>query len=230
MRATDRPRRLNTIAVIGTFCVAVIASGVTYAATSGSSAVKACANSKGVLRLLDAHGRCPKHYSKISLNQRGPRGRAGARGPAGPGATSLSVGSTVGLVTKESKPIGGTTLTVEVLCNPANEESQVYVNLDAAGPAFSFEGTASTDGTGSILYEDPAGGSAVVQTLGSTVHQYNALQPGDAHSVEFTSTGKTLQADMLFAQGSKMFSVKLAAFEASDFSSCWAHAMVTPAG
>jgi len=64
--------------------------------TGGS--VHACANSRGTLRLLE-HGDCPRHYSKVTINERGPRGPRGERGrrglpgTPGPGAVSLVVNS-----------------------------------------------------------------------------------------------------------------------------------------
>jgi hypothetical protein len=214
--------------------IAATATGITYAATSSSTdTVHACANTKGKLALLDAHGDCPKNFSKVSINERGPQGKTGPtgpqgkRGPAGPGAIKLSVTSASGLVTKESKPIAGTGLTVEVLCDPA-EDAQVYVNLNQTGASFTFEGTASDAGTGQVLYESPGGGGVVVQALGATTKIVAAAQPGDPHSVEFTTTDQTVAASLLVAQGAKMFSVELGAFRTAG--SCWSHAMVIPAG
>jgi hypothetical protein len=222
--------RIGNLAVAVGLVVAGAATGVAYAATSGGTTVHACTNSKGTLRLIGAHGHCPKHFKKVSINQRGqtgargPKGNTGNTGPAGPGAVGLSVTSTSGLVTKESAPIAGSELTVEVLCDPA-DDAQVYLNLNAAGTPFTFEGTAAADLVGSFLHESP-GGSVASAALGSTAKIVNGTEPGDAHSVEFTASSGTVTANILVAQGSKMFNLQLGAFESGT--SCWSHAMVTP--
>jgi hypothetical protein len=216
--------------------IAATATGITYAATSTDGSVRACANSKGTLRLLDPHGNCPANYSKVSISKRGPKGKPGATGPrgkqgvAGPGAVRLAVSSTSGLKTKETARIAGTTLTVEVLCNPA-DNAQVYVSLDHAGAPFTFEGMAGYVGmgSGSVLYQDPtSAASNESQNLTDRTAEVSASQLGDPHSVEFSSMNGIVAANLVLAQGSRMFSVQLGAFHSDD--SCWAHAMVIPAG
>lgn len=213
--------------------IAGVATGITYAATSISGGtVHACRDAKGVLALLNSHGHCPSHFVKVTLNQQGPRGKTGKTGktgPAGPGAIRLAVASTGGLVTKESAPIAGSTLTVEVLCS-ATDEAQVYINLNAPGKPFTFEGTGSWDGSsgsGMASWLDPTTDAVVPQALGATVKQVAAQQNGEAHSVEFTATGGTLVADVLVTQGGHSFSVQMGEYR--DPTRCFAHAMVTPA-
>lgn len=212
--------------------IAAAATGITYAATRDGDSVHACANSKGTLRLLNAHGHCPKHYSKVTLNEQGPRGKTGKTGktgPPGPGAIRLAVSSTSGLSKQESTQIAGSTLTVEVLCSPA-DDAQVYINADGAGAPWTFEGNASgTAGSATLLYENPNGSPAPTQQIAQTAEIVAGEQGGDAHSVEFTTDADTLEASVLVAQGDHMFTVQLGAYVAEDDSSCWAHALVTPA-
>jgi hypothetical protein len=71
--------------VVPALAVAIVATasvGVTYAATSRHDA-KACETSKGYLALASAKGHCPKHTSKVTLGEQGPRGERGAPGRAG---------------------------------------------------------------------------------------------------------------------------------------------------
>jgi hypothetical protein len=215
--------------------IAATATGITYAATNTDGSVRACANSKGTLRLLDAHGNCPANYTKVSISKRGPRGKTGKtgprgkQGPAGPGAMRLAISSANGLKSKETAHIAGSTLTVEVLCDPA-DNAQVYVNLDQPGAPFTFEGTAGYVGmgTGSLVYQNPTSETSIEsQDLTEATAQVAAAQLGDAHSVEFTSMNGTVAANLVLAQGSKVFSVQLGAFHSDN--ACWAHAMVIPA-
>ena len=234
-------RLAPTVAVVAAgIAIAGTATGITYAATSGSTTGKviACRDAKGVLALLNSHGHCPAHFVKVAINEQGPRGPRGPRGPigpAGPGAVRLAVRSSGGAVSKESKPIAGSTLTVQVLCNP-DDNAQVYINLNPPGSPFIFEGTAGLagdGGSGSALWLDPVTDAPKPATLGPTSKSIGAEQSATLHSVEFTSNsgsapGGTVVADVLVTQGSHMFTVQLAAYQ--DPTHCFAQAMVTPAG
>jgi hypothetical protein len=221
--------------------VAGAATGITYAATSSTGgSVRACANSNGTLRLLSANGQCPKHYRKVSINERGPRGpigktgprgRAGHPGAPGPGALSLVVHATTpGTVTKVSPTIGGSGLTVEVVCVP-EQEAQVYINLDNPGSVFTFEGAGSFTGTGAgtASWLKESDDSVVTTTLSPTPVILSAEQSGTPHSVEFTTTNGSLAGDVLVTRGNHVFSVQFGAFRDST-NTCWSHALVTPAG
>jgi hypothetical protein len=62
--------------ILAVAIVATATAGVTFA-SSASHGVKACENSKGVLVVASAKGRCPKHDSKVSLGKTGPKGATG---------------------------------------------------------------------------------------------------------------------------------------------------------
>jgi hypothetical protein len=162
---------------------------------------------------------------------RGPRGKTGKTGPAGPGAIRLAVKSTNGLVTKKSKPVAGSKLTVEVICDPANY-AQVYINENVPGSPFTVTGSGSWNGsagTGEVLFLNGSG-DPTVKTFGDTSKTVAIAQTGDPHSVEFISSQDTIEANVLVAQGSHMFSVLLAGFRDPGSASCFAQALVTPAG
>lgn len=234
-------RTVPTVAVLAAgLTIAASATGITYAASSGSTgSVHACANSKGTLRLLE-HGDCPRHYSKVTINERGPRGprgergRRGVPGTPGPGAVSLVVNAATAPTCNptcwtESDPIAGTGLAVEVLCAP-QQEAQVYINLNSAGSVFTVEGDATYSGTGSgnVLWLNAAGDAPVTTNLSSTPTLLSTQQVGDPHSVEFTAPNGSLIADVVVTQDNHVFSVELAEYR--DSNTCWAHAMVTPTG
>ncbi len=232
-------RRAIAVTIAG-LAVATAATGITYAATTGGTAVHACRNSAGTLRLIDSHGHCPSNYTKVWISERGPRGPRGYRGlpgepgepgAPGPGAVSLVLqSSSCGVCSKESGPIDGTGLTVEVLCVP-QQEAQVYVNLTAPGSTFFIEGTASYSGTGdgNVLWLNQAGDGVVTTHLGPVPTHLSTQQVGTQHSVEFTAPNGSLVADVLVTQDDHMFAVQLGEYRDSS-NNCWAHALVTPAG
>jgi hypothetical protein len=65
--------RTPHFAVIATLALAFSAvSGFAVAAGTRSPTVHACANSKGVLKLLSSKGKCARGYSKVTLDKTGP--------------------------------------------------------------------------------------------------------------------------------------------------------------
>ena len=55
-----------------------VASGATYAATTGTAGAKACVTSSGNLKLVNGNGSCPSGSSPAVLGAQGPAGPAGA--------------------------------------------------------------------------------------------------------------------------------------------------------
>jgi hypothetical protein len=89
-----RPSR-SGVAVAATLGVALVVAvgGVTLAANGSKSAgtVYACANKAGKLQLLSSKGACAHGFSKVALNQQGPRGLQGSPGASGsPGSPGAS--------------------------------------------------------------------------------------------------------------------------------------------
>lgn len=73
--------------VTGLLVGALLAGTGVALAASSSSGTKACATSRGYLRLANSAGKCPKHTTKVTLGARGrtgPTGPKGARGATGP--------------------------------------------------------------------------------------------------------------------------------------------------
>jgi hypothetical protein len=67
----------TAVAIVALFAAGV-ASGVTYAATTGAAGAKACVTSSGVLELLKGNGTCPAGSGPAVLGAQGPPGPAGA--------------------------------------------------------------------------------------------------------------------------------------------------------
>jgi hypothetical protein len=90
------PRAVGCLMVGGAALIAALgATGVTYAATSGTPKLHACANSAGVLALLNSKGKCPSGFTKVTLNAQGVAGSTGPAGPrglAGPSGASGAQG------------------------------------------------------------------------------------------------------------------------------------------
>ena len=72
-----RLKHLAAVAVVALFAAGV-ASGATYAATSGAAGAKACVTSSGVLELLKGNGTCPAGSAPAVLR---PRGRPARPAP-----------------------------------------------------------------------------------------------------------------------------------------------------
>jgi hypothetical protein len=81
--------RLNVVNLAALLVLALVATGITFAATSGSSGtLSGCASKKtGALRILTSKHKCGKGESSLSWNAQGPPGATGATGAVGaPGA------------------------------------------------------------------------------------------------------------------------------------------------
>ena len=113
---------LVRIGRLGTFSLGVVATvavvgTVNYAFADGSSTIVACANkSTGAMRLL-GRGNCQKTETRLTWNEQGPSGSAGAKGDSGPaGANGQNLfavdanGATIGPVWG----MNGATATVEI--------------------------------------------------------------------------------------------------------------------
>ena len=105
--ASNAQKRLNPLNVMSTIAVFAALGGGAYAAVGSipgaDGVIHACVPSKGgLLRVIGAGKKCPKHEKVLAFNQRGPQGlpgtpgapgAAGAKGepgPQGPGATTFS--------------------------------------------------------------------------------------------------------------------------------------------
>jgi hypothetical protein len=85
--------------LLGLLVGALLAGGGYALATTRSTVIHACVNSKTRGLTLPARGRCPRGSRQVSWNQRGPRGATGARGPAGASGSPATI--SVGSVTTE---------------------------------------------------------------------------------------------------------------------------------
>jgi hypothetical protein len=72
-----RTKQIAVVATVALFA-AGIASGATFAATTGAEGAKACVTSGGALKLLMGNGSCPAGSSPAVLGAQGPSGPAGA--------------------------------------------------------------------------------------------------------------------------------------------------------
>jgi hypothetical protein len=127
------------VAVIAAFAAGVIGVGGVAMAANKSTHVQACANSKGVLALLNANGSCPSRFSKVAIAERGLRGPAGAHGrrgltgpagargkPGNPGVGPQSTIATASARTGKIIALTGTTVTVKAACTPTTLAKLVF--------------------------------------------------------------------------------------------------------
>ena len=70
-------KQLAAVAIVAVVAGGV-ASGATYAATTGTAGAKACVTSSGILKLVNGNGSCPSGSSPAVLGAQGPAGPAGA--------------------------------------------------------------------------------------------------------------------------------------------------------
>src|SRR5579875_364059 len=77
---TRRTGRLTVAAVAAGVCVAA-GGGYAVAASGRSETVTVCVSARTHALYM---GRCARHDTRLSWNERGPRGRRGATGPSGP--------------------------------------------------------------------------------------------------------------------------------------------------
>ena len=76
-------RRFGARNALGLSALSVALGGVSYAASTGSGTVRACAAGNGAL-FLQKGRHCAKNERGLSWAQRGPAGARGATGPQGP--------------------------------------------------------------------------------------------------------------------------------------------------
>jgi len=71
---------------VGAACAAIVAVGTTYALaqSAATETLRACANSAGVMRLVDADASCKKGETAVEWNVAGPTGPQGPKGDPGP--------------------------------------------------------------------------------------------------------------------------------------------------
>lgn len=80
--------RGNAIAIAALFLA--LGGGYAIAATTHKTkTITVCANKKTGLLYLHQRGRCKRGQTRVTWNQQGPRGAAGAQGPAGASAISV---------------------------------------------------------------------------------------------------------------------------------------------
>jgi hypothetical protein len=223
-------RNAVALAVVAAgLAVAGAATGITYAATSSSSgSVHACANSNGTLRLLDAHGHCPKHFAKVSISERGPRGKTGKAGPRGPGARLLAVDTTRDDFTDTATyRVPGTGLEVEALCR-AHSTSALYITDLTGAAKYEVSGQSyfiGDSGGYNLVYQGGSHPSSV--THGSA--QVAFTQPAQVSvTSEVVDDSGVLTSELLAVRGSASFTVSLLAKQSHN--SCEVRAQITPSG
>jgi hypothetical protein len=158
MEEKSKVRRFNNFRptpalIVAIAALAVALGGAAYAAIPGNGVIHGCYNSGGNLKVIDTATApsCPKGYTALTWNQRGPQGPQGQQGPAGPagapGADQLYFAQASGQVSLSEQPIssgpyfadlGGPSVTVNV---PANSIVKFRV---------SYEGQTSPDQFGNF--------------------------------------------------------------------------------
>jgi hypothetical protein len=134
--------RLLVALIIGVL-VGSLMTGVTFAATSSSSGVKACANSKGVLALL-SKGRCKSGYKATTISKQGPTGKTGKTGPAGPGALSSVLHVTTDFKDGPDLAVGNIGLHSTCVVSGIQPEADLLMNDRSVGGNLYVSGTATT--------------------------------------------------------------------------------------
>jgi hypothetical protein len=174
-----RVRSSRALAVVaGGAVLVMLTTGVALATTS--SGYSACANSSGRLGLESSAGKCPSHFSKVSVGAQGPRGPKGAAGSPGAQGPSGVVSMT------QYEPDGATAVTADSFGFLGSPAEEYFANGDTAAEVVATVDTASADGNAidevlGVCYE-PVGGSTV-QNVDYVIPQFQA--PEDSY---FTQT------------------------------------------
>jgi hypothetical protein len=232
--------RTAGIAMIAVATLGLSAAGGFTAAASTRSprTVRACANSKGTLKLLSKKGHCAKGYSRVTLNKKGPKGAPGLRGlrgPTGPGAQSSGATGTLasGFVAGPSISVAGTDLTVLTQCQAA---TAAIVNIDGS-TNYAVRGAAQATFAGNTAVTEAnfpidAGDSQTVPipNSGSLIDFSSNSGSADRSSAlvaESGSSGKPkLGTTVLVTDGTATFTIDV--FLSVDATSCSVAAQVTP--
>jgi hypothetical protein len=138
--------RIKLSHLVAGVVVGALLVGAGYAlATTRTTVIHACVNSKSRALTVPARGKCARGSRALSWNQRGPRGTTGAKGAAGAkGASGLEGNSatvSVGSVTTES---AGSQATVSNSGSGSNAILNFGIPQGAAG--------ANAAGTGATAY------------------------------------------------------------------------------
>lgn len=222
-------RRFLLVAVLSAVALAAVASGITYAATSTTTAtLHACANRAGTLRLLQ-HGKCPSGYAKVSLNRQGPRGLTG---PAGPGAFTMRAVTDSSTTAVVDRALPGMGLTAHVLCAVGTgSQSALYLEDVSGTTAYTVNGSADQTSSGAhatLVYDTGSHGN-----LPNGPSLVEITQPADLHAnselvlQSDTSAGGQLSADVVATRAGKKAIIHLYLFQSGTH--CVAQAEVTPA-
>jgi hypothetical protein len=84
----------NVIAMVALFVAlggAALAAGNAFVSSSG--VIQGCVGKSGVLYVVKAGKKCPKHTTSVPFNQRGPRGTNGTNGTNGKNGENGTSGS-----------------------------------------------------------------------------------------------------------------------------------------
>jgi hypothetical protein len=206
--------------------VAVTATGLTYAATTPRTAyVYACANHWHTLHIMRPGGRCEPGFTKVAINQRGPRGPRGARGP---GAQPLTIHSTEGNTTRAGNLIGHTGLRATTACSPGGA-ARLYI-LDTDGSAdFEVSGPAQFSGTSGgqnlMLYYDGRTARTVPLNHGANLVDLPQRANKNANA-EFQIADGSLATSVLVTRRTETFTINM--YLHVDSEHCGVQAQITP--
>jgi len=222
-------RRFLLVAVLSAVALAAVASGITYAATSTTTAtLHACANRAGTLRLLQ-HGKCPSGYAKVSLNRQGPRGLTG---PAGPGAFTMRAATDSSTTSVVDRALPGTGLTAHALCAVGSGfQSALYLEDMTGTSSYTVNGSAenSSPGAHAVLVYGPSGHPNLPAGTSLVEISQSAALHANSEFVLFDddSAGGQLTADVVVTRAGRKAIIHLYLYQSGTH--CVAQAEVTPA-
>jgi hypothetical protein len=216
-----------SVAVIAFAIGATLVGGVSVAAGKSPAHARACVTGKGALRLLSSHGKCAKGTKKLTLNVRGPRGVAGARGPAGPGArtTAANGNLTVTGDTGNTIMLKGTDLGVYVDCS---DNDHAYVAILGADDYF-VRGSAIWSGVGLVTASNVGDTDLMTSpsSPGLISFENHDSDVGSIASVSVQTGQGQASVQLLITDGTVSATVQVMLI--SDSQDCHAIATVVPA-
>jgi len=248
---TTLPRPGRALLVVGA-AIAVVgaATGATYAATTTStSAVYACTNSHGTLRLLN-HGRCPRGFTKIAINQRGPRGATGPRGvqgvpgqpgiqgiqgvpgQPGPGAVAVAAETTAATTDFHETLIPGIQLTMHAVCAASTSGvAGLYLMDESQSAAYDVKGTynLATQGSGRALLVNNGGPTPNLATglgLIDYTQQVRSFREASEFVTAYNAGGAEFAADLTVTRGGMTVLLHVYLHQAAD--RCLVQGWATP--
>lgn len=112
MRLMSRKWATTTVVAVAAAGLSVLATSAVVGAQSSTEVIHACADGRGILRMIHAGGSCTSTETPVNWNVQGtqgvsgPTGATGAQGPAGPAGARGLTGKTGKVKLKVTGDVG----------------------------------------------------------------------------------------------------------------------------